>query len=50
MSLALYEGLSLIKGHHFYKLTVLQQYLNSGDWDDVEELPEKLEAYKGEPQ
>ncbi len=27
---------------------VLQQYLTSGDWDDVEDLEEKLQAYKSE--
>lgn len=28
-------------------LVSIQQYLDSGDWDDVEELPEKLQSYKG---
>ena len=38
-------------GFHFLKLFMnvyLQQYLSSGDWDDVEDLEEKLESYKSE--
>ena len=34
------------KGHELAGTFLLQQYLTSGDWDDVEDLPEKLESYK----